>query len=78
MSETMNKAQHVAALFKSQAEMARVIGRHPAIVTRMVHKGAIPWHFNKVLLEWADLNDVREFMEPNLEPVCPCCGKELT
>lgn len=75
MSETMNKAQHVAALFKSQAEMARVLGRDPAIVTRMIHAGTVPWYFNKKLLAWADANDKRGDMELWLEPICPCCGK---
>lgn len=75
MSETMNKAQHVAALFKSQAEMARVLGRDPAIVTRMIHAGTVPWYFNRKLLEWAGEHGIMDEMKRWLEPVCECCGK---
>lgn len=74
-TEVMNKAQQVSSLFRSQAEMARVLGRDPAIVTRMIHAGTVPWYFNSVLMEWARLNDVEDYMVQWLEPTCPCCGK---
>lgn len=74
----MNKAQHVAALFSSQAEMARVLGRHPAIVTRMVKAGRVPGVHNAELTKWAEEHGRLSEMLPYLEELCPCCGKELT
>ena len=71
----MNKAQHVAAMFASQAEMARLLERHPAIVTRAIKAGIIPWHFNEPLRKWAAENGHAEEIEQYLEPVCPCCGR---
>lgn len=74
----MNKAQHVAALFPSQAEMARVLERDPARVTRMLRAGRIPGIHNEALMAWAFDNGCEEEMSKLMQPLCPCCGKELT
>lgn len=74
----MNKALKVASFFPSQAEMARVIGRDPAIVTRMIKAGTVPWHFNAALRAWAAENGCESELPRYLEPVCECCGRGLT
>lgn len=74
----MNKAQHVAALVGSKAELARVINRDRAIVSRMIKTGVVPWHFNSVLMQWAAERGCEDEMSALLEPTCPTCGQGLT
>lgn len=62
----------------SKTELANIIGRHKAVVSRMAHTGTIPWHFNVALERWARDAGRWDEVRGLLEPVCPCCGRGLT
>lgn len=88
---TMEKPEHNAAtrlvrlLGKGgKAELARIISRDPAVVSRIVKKGVIPPIFNPVLKTYiAEQVDVRgedwakEAMGCLDLGTCPHCGQPL-
>ena len=86
----MNKVEAVAALVGSKytpikqnqfsggnTALAKVLGRHPAMVTRFVKAGSIPARYNSVLNAWARENGVSDEMALHLEQICSCCGQRL-
>lgn len=75
MSTKMTNLEAIVALVGSKAELARLIKKDKAQVTRFKARGSVPWVYNEVLTRWAVLNDVADEMATLLEPVCPCCGQ---
>lgn len=80
-----NKAEKLSGLFGGKAALARIIGRTPAIVTRMCARGIVRAEFNPQIK--AHISDNSEAMGEKwalsaygcLEQggVCPSCGKPI-
>lgn len=86
----MNKAVAVAELVGQHTEtykgnqfsgnnaaLARVLGRHPSLITRMTKAGEIPARYNSTLMAWARKAGVTHEMAGLVAQTCPCCGQSL-
>lgn len=69
---------HAQPGFGSKRRLAEVIGKDPAIVTRMIAKGEVPMRYHATLMKWAEENEVMVEMRSALfGSTCPCCLSRL-
>ena len=69
---------HAQPGFGSKRRLAEVIGKDPAIITRIIAKGEVPMRYHSALLQWAEGHGVMvEMRKLLLGSVCVCCGSLL-